>query len=160
MFASEVLMPTKWVRTQIEDNLGVDFSNLVKNITRIAQTSIMACFFALENAFDSGHIFFVKSSQDEYWKTFKAKNTCTISWGFLAEQNMNFLDEICENKEICEISQYQVVYYQALGCPEQKTMEEKYCECHKNLLSFLKAISNNNVIKTFSFLDIVVNSIL
>ena len=70
-----------------------------------------------------------------------------------------FLDEICENKEICEISQYQVVYYQVLGCPEQKTMEEKYCECHKNLLSFLKAISNNNVIKTFSFLDIVVNSI-
>lgn len=159
MFASEFLMPTQWVRTEIEENLSKGFTILVNNIIEIAQTSIMACFFALENAFDSGHIFFVKRLQDEYWKAFKGKNTCTISWGFLAEQNMIFLDEICENKEICKISQYQVVYYKVLECPEQKYLAQKYCDCQKDLLVFLKSISNNNIIKTFPFLDVVVNSI-
>ena len=159
IFASELLMPTSWVKEKIEEYLEQGFQILVRNITESAQTSTMACFFALENAMPSGNIFFVKKETDEYWRTFSSVNTCTISWNYLAEKNMEFLDVICEKKEECKISQYGVIYYQVLPCPTTKVIIYTYHSCGKNLYKLLNAISENQPIKVLPFLDVVLNAI-
>lgn len=101
----------------------------------------------------------MKKETDEYWRTFSSVNTCTISWNYLAEKNMEFLDVICEKKEECKISQYGVIYYQVLPCPTTKVITYTYHSCGQNLYKLLNAISENQPIKVLPFLDVVLNAI-
>lgn len=59
IFASELLMPNEWIKQQIPDE-DIDLEELIKSIKDKAETSVMACLYALENALPSGHLYYVK----------------------------------------------------------------------------------------------------
>jgi len=159
VFASELLMPYWWLEKEISEHMGDSFKNLIEKVSNEANTSIMATFFALENALPSGNIFFVKKKVGDYWSTFSSKNTCTVSWNYYPEDNMKFLDSICEKKENFSISQYEVVFYNILGCPEKGIIRKKYEDVNKKLNLLLNKISFGCGKKTLPFLDILFNEI-
>ncbi len=159
LFASELLMPTDWVKECIELYINQGFISLVEHMKNEAKTSTMACFFALENAFASGNVFFVRKDFQEYWRIFNSVNTCTISWQYSPEQNMEFLNIICDSKEECVISQYSIIYYQVLSCPTNAQIKDIYISLNGNFFELLKKISNNCPIKTLPFMDDVLRAL-
>lgn len=59
VFASEILMPTEWVKEMLTLNENRSLEYNIKQLCTIANTSIMACFYALENAMKSGNVIVV-----------------------------------------------------------------------------------------------------
>lgn len=80
IFASDFLMPQEWLLSEIENNRDIPFDKLVELIARRANTSIMACFYALEWVLPSGYCYFVKRDTSEWWSFFTSRNTYTVNW--------------------------------------------------------------------------------
>ena len=59
VFASEILMPTEWVKEMLILNENRSLEYNIKQLCTIANTSIMACFYALENVMKSGNVIVV-----------------------------------------------------------------------------------------------------
>lgn len=158
IFASEILMPIEWLKEKISENRGT-FKDLIKNVAAEAKTSIMATFFALEQAMPSGNVFFVRRENAEYHQIFCSKNTCTVNLSYYPEENMQFLDMICEEREEFSIGSYKVVYYHILECPGKNVIKEIYRENGGSVELLLDKISRGHSLKTVPFLDVVLDEI-
>lgn len=155
IFASEILMPTAWLNNEIACYLKESFFTLLENVSRDAKTSIMASLFALEDKLPSGHIYFIKNTLKDYWMTFKSKNTFTVSWNYCEEENIKFLDSVCERKESRFYTQYEIIYYELLPCPDSDIIKNIYNACSQDLNLFLKRITGNHPIKSLTFMDAI-----
>ena len=155
-FASELLMPTQWIQENFQ-LCEFGFKETVAEIARQAKTSIMACFYALENALPSGHVYLVKTQNMEYWKPFKSKDSGTINVSIV--NNIAFYDEICVRKENFQLSLYEGIHYELLPCPDLESIQSIYAACNNDFELFLNAISNFNPIHVVHFIDIILEHI-
>ncbi len=157
MFASELLMPRSWIQEQIGD-FNCSFKEVIDKIRHSAKTSVMACLYALEGALPSGHLYYVKKEYADFWKKFASERTYTNEFLWHFEGRMNFLDEICEKKETFQISQYEVIYYKLLPCPNAQEINNIY-NMSKDICECINMISDYEPIKASLFLDYLLNAI-
>lgn len=157
LFASELLIPSEWVKSQIP-NEKINLKDTLENIQKIAQTSVMACMYALENALPKGHLFYVKADYNEYWKKFIAPSTNIGSLYYEEEQEFKALDLCCIYKERFHISQYEVVHYFMLSCPESDVIKGIYKETN-SVCETIDIISDYNMIKAMLSIKYILNSI-
>ena len=90
VFASELLMPTEWVKNQLSRYADYGLDYVIRRLCDEAETSLMACFYALENAMQSGNVLLVFTPSVDFAKRFVSNNTeiCYL-------RNMDF-QECCE----------------------------------------------------------------
>ena len=100
VFASEILMPTEWVKEMLILNENRSLEYNIKQLCTIANTSIMACFYALENAMKSGNVIVV--SGDMFFpKKFISDRRMTLY--FQGYDEYDVWDDLCLCKEEFDI---------------------------------------------------------
>ena len=144
VFASELLMPYEWLQRKIDEHEAPTFNHMVQCIQREAQTSIMACFYALENALPSGHLFFVRKEFGEYWMRFASKRTFQPSSIYDFEEKTEYLDTISKSKEQFHISQYDVIHYTLQPIPNKDTINQIYMQSD-DIIECLNVISDYRI---------------
>lgn len=156
VFASELLMPTEWVREQLEKykDFGLDY--VIKKLCDNAQTSIMACFYALENAMPSGNVLLVFTPSVYWGKKFISDNTeiCYLS-------NMDFQERcetLCIENVKYTMGSYDILHYRFLPRPAKKLVEETYRNIG-NIIETIKILSQNHVLKWLHNFTYAVNCI-
>lgn len=157
IFASELLMPHNWLIEQLKKHHGT-FSSTINMIREIAQTSIMACLYALESALPSGHLYYVQKDFTDYWKKFASERTCSTDIYTDFDKKIAFLDKIAEKSEKFNISQYSIIYYSLLPCPSKVEIKDIYSKS-SNIIDFLNKVSNDRPTKTVLFLKEILNSL-
>lgn len=156
IFASELLMPTDWLKETFQLNT-TNLSALVSQICEAANTSIMACFFALENVLPAGDLFFVKKESDDFWKPFRSVNTNCF---YISVTNaIPFYDKICNWKTSFRLSWYNVIHYKITPAPNFATLNDVYRACQANMEDFLFAISGGNPITIIPYIDQIVDAL-
>lgn len=117
VFASELLMPTNWVKNILE-KLGQDrIESVVKVLSQEANTSIMASFYALENAMEEGHAFFVYGNNlfPKHFISGESQGICF--WGYSMQETYEYL---AFQKEYFSINQYDIAHYILPDCPSNE----------------------------------------
>lgn len=159
LFASDFLMPPKWLEEEIALNPEVPFSRLVEMISKKANTSIMACFYALERALPSGYVYFVKLDTSEWWSFFSSKNTYSFDWFSFYEERMSFFEKIALSKEQSRLGSYEVIVYRTLPCPSRETIFKKIINNGSGLERLIDDISYGIRLRVLPFIDMILNSI-
>lgn len=156
VFASELLMPTEWVREQLEKykNFGLDY--VIKKLYNYAETSVMACFYALENAMPEGNVFLVFTPSIYWRKKFISNNTeiCYLP-------NLDFQERceiLCIEKSQYTIASYDILHYRFLPRPTKNLVEETYTNSG-NIIDTIKILSKNHVLKWLHNFSYAVNCI-
>lgn len=159
IFASDILMPIEWLKKLIEENQYWDFGELVMEISNRAQTSIMACFYALEYVLPSGYAYLVKRESTEWWNFFFSKDSYTINWFSYSEDRIDFLEALALSKEVYKIGIYDVILYKMLSCPSQRTLCYKYKNVGYCLEDLIDDVTGSTRIRVLSFLDVMLSAI-
>lgn len=157
IFASELLMPNEWIKQQIP-NEDIDLEELIKSIKDKAETSVMACLYALENALPSGHLYYVKKDNTEYWKKFASCRTAIDTVYGNMDDNMNFLDHICERKKSFHMSQYDIIHYTLNPCLASSKIKEIYISCN-NVVELINILSDYQPRKIFLTLNYILKQL-
>ena len=154
IFASELLMPSEWVKEKVNLYNSSSLKKIIEDLSAEANTSIMACVYALEEAYDSGNVIIVTRDGFEYGRKFIAKNTCTTRFKGLS------FEDVCEKfslyKEQFNISYYKIEYYKLHNCPSINEVRQAYNINH-NIEYMLKNISNNNIFSLLHCLETIVS---
>lgn len=158
IFASELLMPTKWLILQYEAE-NFNLRTTIEHVQSIAKTSIMACLYALERSLTSGHIFYVKKEFSDYWKEFASERTHITRVFYYYEEEMSLLDKICISKVEFNISQYNVIHYTLTPCLKKENIIEIYNESGGNIVETLLVLSEYNMKNILLSLNSIFDSI-
>jgi len=157
VFASELLLPEEWVREQLELYAGLELDEMIDVLTTLSDTSIYACFYALENVWESGNVIFVKTIASTYGKRFLAKDTCN-TWF----RHMD-VEDLCEwlaiNKDTFNLGSYEITYYKLYKCPTNKEIQDTYLKLEKNIEDTLNYLSGNNILNILHCLKTIINAI-
>ena len=156
IFASELLMPTDWLKQTFELNTK-DLSNLIRQICDQANTSFMACFYALENVLPAGNLFFVKTDAAELWKSFRGVDTDCFHVPVV--DTLSFYDRVCYWKKGFRLSVYNVIHYRVLPTPDLSALNDIYLACNSNIEELLFAISGGNPILAMPYIDKIIASL-
>lgn len=160
IFASELLMPTEWVKARISDIGGEDLKKCTLNLADSAKTSIMACFYALEQALPSGHLFYVRrKGVDDFWHPFKTRGTFSNKLSYDTEKNEKLMKKFALTYTEFEISQYEVIHYIFSPCPEPSTIVALYTEFNANATEIINVASEYNCRSILFSLRTIVESI-
>lgn len=156
IFASELLMPTEWLKQTFELNTK-DLLSLVEQISNAANTSIMACFYALENVLPAGELFFIKTDAGEFWKPFRSVDTTCF---YVSVANaIQFYNRVCYWRNEFRLSRYNVIHYKIAPAPDYSTLNKIYLACNSNLEDLLFAITGGNPISAIPYIDRIVNTL-
>ena len=141
VFASELLMPTEWIKRVLENSEVTDLESIIRMLCSQAKTSVMACFYALENAMNSGNVLMVYR-KSYFPKRFVTKRTCEVylngkdfqeTCGMLAQSVKRF-----------QIGNYIVLHYKFMECPLEDDINARYMET-KELLTTLEILSDGMI---------------
>lgn len=156
IFASELLMPSDWMKEKLNLYSNSSLKELIEHLSSEANTSIMACIYALEEAYGSGNIIVVTKDGFEYGRRFTVKNTCTTYYKGLS------FDDACKKfslyKESFKMSYYNIDYYKFNRCPNSEEVRQAYMLKY-NIEDMLNNISNNNIYSILHCLDNIVSYI-
>lgn len=156
VFASELLMPTEWVREQLETykNFGLDY--VITKLCYCANTSLMASFYALENAMPEGNVFLVFTPLILWGKKFISNGTelCNLTNKEIQET----CEMLCIEKTQYKITYYNVLHYILLPRPTKNLVEETYRKSG-SIIDTIKILSQNRILKWLHNFTYVVNCI-
>lgn len=158
VFASELLMPHEWLKTEVTKILSetpLDLENIIKKVSTKSKTSIMATMYALENALPQGHLYYVKPDLIDYWKKFSSSKINLNP--FYDEYNLS--DFVCEYKKEFHISQYQVLHYYFRPCPDQETIGNVFSSVNNNIKQLVDIITDYEPLKILPNISIVIDSL-
>ena len=156
VFASELLMPTEWVKKQLSKYADYGLDYVIRRMCDDAETSLMACFYALENAMQSGNILLVFTPSVDFAKRFVSNNTeiCYL-------RNMDFQEScetMCTGRREYTIGTYNILHYQFLPRPTKSVVEEAYRKCG-SITAALRDLSENYILESLHNLSHILNSI-
>lgn len=103
-FASELLIPSRWLRDKAAGM--TDFETALNETVQQTQASLMACLLALKNVLPAGHVICAKTGGAENWKIYRSPGTRP-----LPPDPLGFLDGICTDKEAFSRGGYQIIHY-------------------------------------------------
>ena len=155
VFASEILMPTEWVKEMLIRNENRSLEYNVKQLCNIANTSIMACFYALENAMKSGNVIIVGRGMF-FPKKFVSDRRMALY--FQGYDEYDIWDNLCLSKEEFEIGNYQVCHYVFPECPSIEQIETAF-RTKENVVNVLEAVFGNNFSVWCCWMGVVLNQI-
>ena len=159
IFASDFLMPQEWLISEIDNNKDISFDKLVTLIASKANTSIMACFYALEQVMPSGYTYFVKRETSEWWSFFTTHNTYTVNWFSYNEDKMYFFDNLSTKKEVFRIGPYDIVLYKMIPCPSQDELRNELEKNGGSIEALIDSFTKGYRIRILPFLDVVLDVI-
>ena len=155
VFASEILMPTEWVKEMLIRNENRSLEYNVKQLCNIANTSIMACFYALENAMKSGNVIIVGRGMF-FPKKFVSDRRMALY--FQGYDEYDIWDNLCLSKEEFAIGNYQVCHYVFPECPSIEQIETAF-RTKENVVNVLEAVFGNNFSVWCCWMGVVLNQI-
>lgn len=155
-FASELLMPTEWLKNTFDLNTD-NLAELVTHVCGIAKTSIMACFYALENVLPVGELFLVKTDAGEFWKPFKSVDTGSVFVSIV--KAIPFYNETSYWKNEFKLSQYNVIHYKLIPTPDFSTLNDVYLACNSSFEDLLCAITGGAPIRAIPYIDKIVDAL-
>ena len=156
IFASELLMPSGWVKEKVSLNSNNSLKELIEDLSSQANTSIMACLYALEEAADSGNVIIVTKDGFEYGRKLRATNTCTTYFKGLSFEEA--CEKFCLYKEDFRKSYYKIEHYKFNSCPSIDQVRQAY-SINNNIEEMLKVISHNNIFSILHCLNTIVEYI-
>lgn len=159
IFASDILMPVEWLKEIIDTNQYQTFDKLVEEISSRANTSIMACFYALEQVLPSGYIYLVKRETSEWWSFFFSKNSYTINWFSYSEDKIDFIEALALTKEVYKIGPYDVILYKMIPCPKKNEICNIYENTGFSLEKLINNVTDGVQIRALPFMDILLSAI-
>ena len=159
IFASDFLMPQEWLLSEIENNRDIPFDKLVELIARRANTSIMACFYALERVLPSGYCYFVKRDTSEWWSFFTSRNTYTVNWFSYNEDRMKFFQNLSIKKELFRIGPYEIVLYKMISCPSKMELCNEMERNGGSIETLIDSITGGYRHRILPFLDVVLEAV-
>lgn len=159
IFASDFLMPQEWLISIIESNKGMPFDKLVELIASRANTSIMACFYALEQVLPSGYNYFVKRDTSEWWSFFTSHNTYTVNWFSYNEDKMDFFEMLATEKESFRIGPYEILLYKMIACPSKNELCNEMEQNGGSIENLIDSITYGYKLRILPFLDVVLDAI-
>lgn len=156
VFASELLMPTEWVKNQLSRYADYGLDYVIRRLCDDAGTSLMACFYALENAMQSGNVLLVFTPSVDFAKRFVSNNTeiCYL-------RNMDFqecCETMCTGRREYTIGTYNILHYQFLPRPAKSVVEETYRKCG-SITAALRDLSGNYIMESLHNISYILNSI-
>lgn len=143
IFASELLMPTNWVKEQLKKMNKYQLDTIIQKLSSTAQTSLMASFYALENAFDSGNVMIIYPDNIEWGKRFVAVNTCGSH--LLGMDFKDTCEILSRSNNIYKIGSYKVYHYIFEPCPDKNLVLKTY-NMLNDLILTLESLSNHSII--------------
>lgn len=153
IFAMELLMPKSWVSEKMNAYKGNNMKYIITEISREAQTSIMATLYAIENAFDSGNVLVIQTDFMEFPRCFIAYNTLSSRI-----KDANYID-ICtathDNHESFKIGAYTIDYYRLIECPTRDIVIAIY-EQKQDLEETLSVLSGGKILRLLHCLDMII----
>lgn len=155
VFASELLIPSDWLQRQV--SRIQDFSTLLNEIVTQTDASVMACLYALENVFPSGHAIYVTTDSMDYWKSFRSKGTLLCKAG--CQDPFVFADNICMDKQVFSRGNYQVRYYRLLPCPTSDQISDMYNACNKDFGVLMNTLTDNHPERALHYLNHILSSL-
>lgn len=155
VFASEILMPTEWVKEMLILNENRSLEYNIKQLCTIANTSIMACFYALENVMKSGNVIVVSGDMFFPKKFISDRRMALYFQGY---DEYDVWDDLCLCKEEFDIGNYQVCHYVFPECPSMEQIETAFSTA-KNVVSALELILGNNFSAWCCWMGVVLNQI-
>ena len=124
IFASELLMPEEWVKGIVNQYLCAGIGTIIKELCKRANTSVMACLYALQNAMGKGYIIMMYS--DYYYpRYFVSDGTPMI--GIQGGEYSQSFEWLSERKEYASIGTYNITLYKL---PDDKA---DYCALRNGL---------------------------
>lgn len=155
VFASEILMPTEWVKEVLARSENKSLEYNVKQLSNIANTSIMACFYALENAMKSGNVIVVRG-ETFFPKKFISDRRMALY--FQGYDEYDAWDHLCLCKEEFEIGNYQVCHYVFPECPSSEQIVIAF-RTKGNIRNALEFVFGNNFSAWCCWMGVVLNQI-
>ena len=140
VFASELLIPSKWLRQVVED--GLPLEKMIDTITWKTKASVLACLYALEHVLPPGHIIFVKTPQMDYWWRFQSVGTYT--WSMPQAQTMAYLRDVCTEFASYEKGNYAIEHFVMCPCPADDIVQRLYDAEGKDFGRLLNRMSNGD----------------
>ena len=159
IFASDILMPVDWMKNVLETYKDFSFQKIVEEVSSKAETSIMACFYALEYTLPSGYIYFVKQDNAEWWMLFSSKRTYTVNWFSFSDDRIDFFQKLCKSSEKFHIAKYEIMVFRMIPCPNRSDISRKYREENHNAERLIMKITNGHGERVLPFLDVILSEI-
>ncbi len=157
IFASELLMPAEWLSEQI--NCYPDsFQDCLYAIKEKANTSVMACFYALERALPSGSVFYVGLDGEDFLRRFAAYGTPYGGVYGSLDDNIAFMRASCERAEEFHVSQYYVAYFKLLTLPDAERIKKEY---HRlgDIAALIDSLSEGRPIRAFNYMKYLLDTV-
>lgn len=155
-FASELLMPTEWLRDILKKNNYIAIREIIRYVSKQSKSSIMATFFGMKRAFYSGMVMIVRS---EFWEspmTFIGDNT--FSNYIKGKSIEDTCKEICIHHENSSINSYELDYYILRNEPDENEILNLYYNT-SDIEQFLIQITKNQIINYLHLLDYIIQCI-
>lgn len=157
IFASELLIPSEWVKSQIPKD-KIDLKYLIESLQKSANTSIMACMYSLEGNLPPGNIFFVRKISNDYWHKFTSHTSATTLF-YNIENNINFFNTTALYSQHFNISYYEVYYYNFAPCPDCNNIQDLYQLSNKNIVRLINDISDSAPLSVIPYIDYILKSV-
>lgn len=155
-FASELLMPTNWLKSEFDLDTE-DLKTLINSIRISANTSVMACFYALTHVMPEGNMFLIKTEGYESWRAFYTDGFQGSRW--VSANSEELYDKICFFKNSFSISQYDVIHYKLLSCPQIEVIRQVYTHVGGNFESLLNTLSDHEPVRLLLYFRIIVDAL-
>lgn len=155
-FASELLMPTDWL-TSTFDLDTKDLKTLINSIRFTAKTSVMASFYALAHVMPDGNMFVIRTEVFTSWRVFYPDSFQGSHC--ISENKKALYDKICFFKNSFNVSQYEVIHYKLLPCPQTEVIRQVYARVGDNFENLLNTLSNYEPIRLILYLNTIVQAL-
>ena len=155
IFASELLMPYDWVRTFLDTE--TDMKKIVTALSSGANTSLMAVFYALENAMDAGNVLLVRSNDSIFPKRFVAVHTCNTYLDLKGDFE-DTCDFLSLKHHVFSIGSYTITHYIFFSIPALSQIRCVY-DRKKNLLGTLNELTDGHIFYLLHCLKDVIDAI-
>lgn len=158
-FASELLLPTTWVKEQIQKYR--DMKSLISNVMQASNTSFIATLRAIISYIEQPVLIYYALPDWEYWQVLTNKSVNTFGFWYTESDNLvNYskLIDYCKDEESSfNINSYEVMCKRLISLPTN--IANIYDNLGDDLSLLFNELSSDQPIKILPFIDDIINSI-
>jgi len=157
-FASEILLPEKWMKTFFNSSKNKSAKEIIENITHDANVSVLACFHGMRKYWFPENLLFYALPQDKVWKECRPED---FSFEFYKENNTEThrfsLYEYCalETNE-CRLRSYAITHFKFMKIPREEEILKKYYDAEMDMVLFFENLTDGIPAKAIPYIGEIV----
>ncbi len=155
-FASELLLPTDWLKNQI--GKYSDMQSLILNVMQESNTSFIATLRAIVKCMQQPMMFYYSLSEWDYWQVLATNSFdtfgCWVRESNNAHELFKLIDYCKDSEYIFDVNSYEVMCKQMISIPENL-----FDFNDSNFELLLNELSLGQPLKAVPFIDYIINNI-